>query len=120
MAGPGVPGLAAAELRQLGGALARPQPRSGALERLDGAFLALGLGFEGGPDDWARQRAATAQYLGALEPWATGGHYLLMNDHPTDTRKAFPPEVHTRLAAVRRCVDPAGLFLDPHPHAAGA
>jgi FAD/FMN-containing dehydrogenase len=113
-AGPGMPGLAAAELRQLGGALGRPAPEGGALTMLDGAFLALGLGLEGGPDDWAEQRAAAARYLGALEPWATGRHYLLMNDEPTDTRKAFPPEVHARLSAIRRAVDPAGLFVDPH------
>ena len=48
-------------------------------------------------------------------PWASGSHYLLMNDDPTDTRKAFPPEVHARLSAIRRAVDPAGLFVDPHP-----
>ena len=38
-----------------------------------------------------------------------------MNDQPTDSRKAFPPEVHARLSAIRRRVDPAGLFIDPHP-----
>jgi FAD/FMN-containing dehydrogenase len=119
-AGPGVPGLAVAELRQLGGALARPAPDGGALTHLDGAFLALGLGLEGRPEDWAEQRAATARYLGALEPWASGGHYLPMNDSPTDTRKVFPPEVHARLAAIRRAADPTGLFVDPHPASPGA
>jgi FAD/FMN-containing dehydrogenase len=119
-AGPGLPGLAVAELRQLGGALGRPAPAAGALDHLDGAFLALGLGLEGAPDDWAEQRAATARYLGALEPWASGRHYLPMNDAPTDTRKAFGPEVHARLSAIRRAADPAGLFIDPHPAPAGA
>jgi FAD/FMN-containing dehydrogenase len=113
-AGPGVAGLAVAELRQLGGALGRAEPGSGALASLDGAFLALGLGLEGGPEDWAEQRAAAARYLGALEPWASGGHYLPMNDNRTDTRKAFPPEVHARLSAIRRAADPTGLFVDPH------
>jgi FAD/FMN-containing dehydrogenase len=113
--GAALPGLAVAELRQLGGSLARPAPGAGALARLDGAFLALGLGLEGGPQDWAEQRAAAARYLGALEPWASGGHYLPMNDQPTDTRKAFPPEVHARLSAIRRGVDPRGLFVEPHP-----
>jgi FAD/FMN-containing dehydrogenase len=106
--------LAAAELRQLGGALSRPDPDGGALSSLDGAFLALGLGLEGGPADWPQQRAAAARFLAALEPWATGRHYLPMLDEPVDTRKVFPPGVHARLSAIRRSVDPRGLFVAPH------
>jgi FAD/FMN-containing dehydrogenase len=108
-------GLAVAELRQLGGALSRPDPDGGALSWLDGAFLALGLGFEGGPDDRPRQRAAAARYLSALKPWATGRHYLPMLDDRTDTRKVFPPGVHARLSAIRHRVDPHDLFVAPHP-----
>jgi len=106
--------LAAAELRQLGGTLSRPDPDGGALNALDGAFLALGLGLGGGEDP-AAQRDDAARFLAALEPWATGGHYLPMLDDRTDTRKAFPPGVHARLSAIRRSVDPRGLFLAPHP-----
>jgi FAD/FMN-containing dehydrogenase len=108
--------LAAAELRQLGGALARPAPDGGALSFLDGRFLALGLGLGGGADeDWERQREDAARYLSAVEPWATGRQYLPMLDDRTDTRKVFPPGVHARLSAVRRAADPGNLFLAPHP-----
>ncbi|MGK5174004.1 FAD-binding oxidoreductase [Geodermatophilus sp. CPCC 205761] len=111
--------LAAAELRQLGGALGRPDPAGGALSMLDGRFLALGLGL-GLPDGgdaahWERQRADAGRFLAALEPWTTGGHYLPMLDERVDTRKAFPPGVHARLSAIRRSVDPGGLFLAAHP-----
>ncbi len=117
--GPSAPGpgtrLAAAELRQLGGALARPAPDGGALLALDGRFLALGLGLGGGDDDdWARQREDAARFLSAVEPWATGRQYLPMLDDRTDTRKVFPPGVHARLSAVRRAADPGNLFLAPH------
>jgi hypothetical protein len=104
--------LAIAELRQLGGALARPDPGGGALNSLDGEFLALSVGLSGDP---VTQRLDAARFLTALEPWATGSRYLPMLDDPVDTRKAFPPGVHARLAAVRRSVDPRGLFLAPHP-----
>jgi hypothetical protein len=107
--------LAAAELRQLGGALARPDPLGGALSALDGQFLALGLGLGGGDgDDWERQREDAARFLSAVEPWATGRQYLPMLDARTDTRKVFPPGVHARLSAVRRAVDPDNLFIAPH------
>jgi FAD/FMN-containing dehydrogenase len=109
--------LAMAELRQLGGALARPAPGAGILSSLDGAFLALGVGLGDGTDNMQQQRDDAARFLAAVEPWATGRHYLPMVDGPNDTRKAFPPEVHDRLSAVRRAVDPDGLFLtsDPTP-----
>ncbi|MGY1665578.1 FAD-binding oxidoreductase [Geodermatophilus sp. SYSU D00696] len=113
--------LAAAELRQLGGALGRPASDGGALSLLEGRFLALGLGLGQGPDDgaahWAQQRADAARFLSALEPWATGRHYLPMLDERTDTRKVFPPGVHARLSAVRRAVDPGALFVAAHPAA---
>jgi FAD/FMN-containing dehydrogenase len=106
--------LAVAELRQLGGALARPASGGGALSMLDGQFLALGLGLGGDPDVWPQLRADAARFLDALEPWATGVHYLPMLDDPTDTRKAFPPDVHARLAQTRRTADPTRLFVPPH------
>jgi FAD/FMN-containing dehydrogenase len=108
--------LAAAELRQLGGALARPDPAGGALAALDGQFLVLGLGLGGADDgEWARQREDAGRFLSAVEPWATGRQYLPMLDQRTDTRKVFPPGVHARLSAVRHAVDPGDLFLATHP-----
>ncbi len=107
--------LAAAELRQLGGALARPDPAGGALAALDGQFLALGLGLGGGDDvAWAQQREDAARFLSAVEPWATGRQYLPMLDARTDTRKVFPPGVHARLSAVRQAADPGDLFVAVH------
>ena len=103
--------LAVAELRQLGGALGRPDPAGGALDSLHGSFLALGLGLG---EDARDVRDDAARFLAALDPWATGRQYLPMLDERTDTRKVFPPGVHARLSAIRRRVDPDGLFLAPH------
>ncbi len=107
--------LAVAELRQLGGALARPPTGGGILARLDGAFLALGLGLEEDPARWPRMKDDTALFLDAVEPWATGRTYLPMLDESSDTRKAFPPVEHARLSRIRQAADPHGLFMAPHP-----
>jgi FAD/FMN-containing dehydrogenase len=107
--------LAVAELRHLGGALARPHIGGGILAQLDGAFLALGLGMEEDPARWPRMRADAALFLDAVEPWATGRTYLPMLDESSDTRKAFPPEAHARLSRIRHAVDPHDLFMAPHP-----
>lgn len=107
--------LQVAELRHLGGALSRPDPAGGALDSLEGAFLALGVGLEPDESRWPRQREEAARFLGAVEPWASGRAYLPMLDEPSDTRKAFPPAVHARLSQIRRRVDPGGLFMAAHP-----
>jgi len=106
--------LAVAELRQLGGALGRPDPRGGALDRLEGQFLLLGLGFEPDEERYARLVADAARLLDGLQPWATGGLYLPMLDDEAQARSGFPAETYARLMAVREAVDPHGLFLDLH------
>jgi FAD/FMN-containing dehydrogenase len=109
--------LTVAELRQLGGALSRPDPEGGILPCLDGAFLALGVGMGFELDGWSQHREDAARFLAAVEPWATGHTYLPMLDDSSDTRKAFPADIHARLTAIRRSVDPHGLFMAPHPAA---
>jgi FAD/FMN-containing dehydrogenase len=106
--------LAMAELRHLGGALSRPDPAGGALSWLDGEFLALGVGLDPDPAVQPQVRGDAARFLAALEPWVTGREYLPMLDDRTDLRKVFPPAVQGRLSAIRRSVDPHGLFLAPH------
>jgi hypothetical protein len=114
-AGPGSGNrLTVAELRQLGGALARPDPAGGALASLDGEYLVLGLGLDEDPATWPGMREDAARLLDALAPWATGREYLPMLDDSSDSRKAYPPHVYARMTALRRSVDPSGLFVGQH------
>lgn len=106
--------LAMVELRHLGGALSRPDPAGGALSWLDGQFLALGVGLDADPAVQPQVRADAARFLAALDPWGTGRQYLPMLDDRSDVRTALPPGAPGRLAAIRRAVDPRGLFLAPH------
>jgi FAD/FMN-containing dehydrogenase len=101
------------ELRQLGGALSRPAPRGGALDRMDGSFLALGVGVDSGAG-WEAVRADAHRVLGALDPWATGSAYLLMVDEVTDERAGWPAASWDRLTALRAAADPDRLFVPPH------
>lgn len=100
------------ELRQLGGALSRPG-RSGALERMDGSFLVLGVGTDTGAG-WAAVREDAYRVMSALQPWATESAYLLMADEKVDERRGWPAASWQRLAALRRSADPHGLFVPPH------
>ncbi|GAB3258073.1 FAD-binding oxidoreductase [Nocardioides dilutus] len=104
------------ELRQLGGALARRAPRGGALDRMDGSFLALGVGIDQGAG-WAAVRASANQVIDALQPWTNDSAYLLMVDDEIDEQRGLPASAWQRLVDVRAAADPEGLFLAPHPPA---
>ena len=104
------------ELRQLGGALSRPAPRAGALDRMDGSVLVLCVGLDQGAG-WAAVREDANRVTDALQPWATGSAYLLMADADVDEQRGWPASSWQRLLDIRAAADPHGLFLSPHPAA---
>ena len=101
------------ELRQLGGALSRPAARGGALDRLDGSFLALGVGMDTGAG-WAAVREDAHRVMTSLQPWSSESAYLLMVDDVVDEHRGWPAASWRRLAALRTTADPRGLFVPPH------
>jgi len=80
--------LVGAELRQLGGALSRPAPGSGALSCLDGAFELLARG------------SGAIGLIETMGPWASASR--------------FSPAARARLATVRARLDPHGVFRSDH------
>jgi hypothetical protein len=94
--------------------LGRPDPAGGALACIEGEFLVLGLGLDEDPSTWPGMREDAARLLAAVAPWTNGGEYLPMLDDVSDRRRAYPADVYARLAALRRSVDPGGLFLGQH------
>ena len=100
------------ELRQLGGALARPAPRGGALDHIDGSFLVLGVGLDVGTG-WSAVREDATRVLDSLAALDVPGVV------PLDGRRGRGP---ARLVGrvVRRgssgsvaAADPDGLFVAP-------
>lgn len=111
-AGPGSgSNLLFVELRQLGGALARPAPRGGAMDHLDGSFLVLGVGLDVGTG-WSAVRADAMRILDSLAPWASRASYLSMA-YEAAARRGFAAEAYERLLRIRRSADPNRLFVAP-------
>lgn len=111
-AGPGSgSNLLFVELRQLGGALARPSPRAGAMDHLDGSFLVLGVGLDVGTG-WSAVRDDAMRVLDSLAPWASRASYLSMA-YEAAARRGWSPAAYDRLRRIRRSVDPDGLFVAP-------
>ena len=102
--------LAGVEFRQLGGALARSGLDHGALDHLEGQFLAYGLGLLFAPGAAGRIDEALGRVMSALAPVANGRRYLNFYDRPADTRAGFSSYAYGRLTRLRSAYDPAGLF----------
>jgi FAD/FMN-containing dehydrogenase len=115
MAGPdsGSP-LLLTEIRQLGGALRRPDPDGGALSHLDAEWALFGVGMLMAPE----MRAPVAAHLDAtaeaMEPWAADGGYFNFAERPCDADAILPAEVCARLLEVKRKWDPDDRIVANH------
>ena len=107
--------LLMAELRQLGGALARPHAGGGVLSHLDAEFAmfagALAIDAESG----AAGQAAAGRLREALAPFANGRQYLNFAENPVDVASAYPDRAWRQLSGIRSAVDPDGRFVANHP-----
>ncbi len=107
--------LLSAELRQLGGALARPAEGAGALAMVEGRFVLFGVAIAATPELGAQGHADAAALVDALSPYATGRAYLNFAEAPTEVRRSFPAETWLRLKGVRSATDPSGRIMANHP-----
>jgi FAD/FMN-containing dehydrogenase len=114
-AGPGSgTSLLLAELRQLGGALARPHEGGGALSHLEGRFALFGAAIAPTPEAAAQGRADARRLSAALAPYSNGRSYLNFAESVVDTRSAYDEERWVRLKGIRSAVDEHGTFLANH------
>ena len=107
--------LVSAEIRHLGGALARPQAGQGSLGTLDCQFMTFGVGalaFEGAG---AVHHRTLERIAAALTPYDTGRQYLNFTKASTDPARFYRPDVFHRLRAVKAAYDPDDLFRANHP-----
>jgi FAD binding domain len=106
--------LVAAELRHLGGALARTPPGAGARGSLEGEYLLFGVGVPGAPAPAPELEAHLGRLLGTLQPWATGTRFASFAERQGSLAGCLPEESLARLQAIRRAIDPDGLLVPAH------
>ncbi|MGN0062876.1 MAG: FAD-binding oxidoreductase [Nocardioides sp.] len=106
-------GIFVAELRQLGGALARTAPGAGALDHVPGSHVVFFLAMAPTPEAAAGAEREIASVLEALAPWH-GRRLLNFADSGGDAGRAFDRTAWQRLRELKAEVDAEGLFLGHH------
>jgi hypothetical protein len=115
LTGPGVDTpLAMVELRHLGGAAERPDPRGGVLDHLPGRFL--GMAGNVAPDARAFDDVTTAatRLWNDLEPWRAERDYLNFREVPSPADTFFDDATRRRLTGIRQGYDPHGVVRPNH------
>jgi FAD/FMN-containing dehydrogenase len=107
--------LMVAELRQLGGALARAAVGGGALSHLEGQFIAFAVGVPmGGPEVEKALAAEAESFIAALAPWRNGRQYSNFAEDSTDPASFYDRDVYERLRHIRAAVNPSGRVRANH------
>jgi len=110
--------LVTLELRQLGGALARPPADLSPVGRRDSRYVMYGLGFspnpEATPEVAQRLREHLAYVAEEMRPYETGAtfvNFLVVGDWDLErTRASYSPEDWERLVELKDRYDPHNLF----------
>lgn len=112
--GPGTStSLLFAELRHLGGALARPDT-GGALSHLQAGYALFCVAIAATPDMAAQGLADAREVTTAMRPWSSDAHFLSFSEEQVDTSTGYDPAAWARLREVRAQVDPTGVFVANH------
>ncbi len=106
--------LLGAELRQLGGALAKPHAGGGVASHLNGRFLAFGAAMAMTPEIGAQGLADAHRLMSSLTPYASGSAYLNFAENDINPQVAFSADSWRQLCAIRSTVDPDNVFAANH------
>ena len=112
-AGSGTP-LVMAELRQLGGAVARSGEHHGAVDVMPGEFALFAVGIPMTPEVGAAVHAHLPKLIGAMAKWDAGTAYMNFAEDTVDPATFYSADGYARLRRVKAEVDPTGLFRGNH------
>ena len=107
--------ILAAELRHLGGAVARAKPEHGALAAFDAPYVAFAVGLIPFPEARAPLADAIHGFTAAIEPWVAAHTYLNFAEGRRDPRTLWTETAYHRLKRIKTAVDPHDVIRSNHP-----
>jgi hypothetical protein len=103
--------LRVAQLRVLGGAMARVPADATAFAHRASRIMVNVAAFYAGPDDKPRREQWVSELVAALHQDDSGAYVnFLDNEGPDRVRAAYPGATWGRLVAIKRRYDPGNLF----------
>lgn len=102
--------MAGAQLRVLGGAIARVPSDATAYAHRSSRIMVNLFSFIGTPEQAPAHRAWVRQMAATLEQGDTGAYVNFLGEEPGRVRAAYPAGAWERLVAVKRRYDPGNLF----------
>jgi FAD binding domain/Berberine and berberine like len=114
-AGPGSGSeLILVELRQLGGALQRPNADGGALSSLDADLALFAVGMAGDEAMAAATAEQARKVTEAFAPLDAGNAYLNFTEHESDPARFYDADTFVRLREIKRRYDPTNVVRANH------
>ena len=110
-----VSALLSVELRQLGGAVARRVPGSGAVGHFDAGYALFAVGIAPVPPAKTAVHQAVDAVFSALGQWRAPSGYINFVERETDLRAVYPPASLQRLRELKRWYDPGDMIRSNHP-----
>jgi FAD/FMN-containing dehydrogenase len=103
-----------AEIRHIGGAVARPDAAGGAAH-IDAEYISFAASIAASPELAAKADEDLGALDAALAPFGNARRYLNFTERSTDPGEFYAPGTLARLRAVKAQVDPEGLFRSNQP-----
>jgi hypothetical protein len=107
--------LLSAEVRHLGGAVARAEPHHGAAASFEAPYVWFAMGIAPTPQTKEAVRAAAQGLRAGLEPWAASHTYLNFSETRRDPSMHFTEAAHYRLRRIKSAYDPQNVIVSNHP-----
>ena len=107
--------ILSAEIRHLGGAVARRDSRHGALDAFEAPYLTYAVGIAPTPEAREAVEAAVGRLRDAIQPWEAEHTYLNFAETRRKASSLFSSASYHRLRQIKALVDPTGLIRSNHP-----
>lgn len=113
-AGAGSP-LLSVEVRQLGGAFARPLPGGGARSAIQAPYALYAVGMAPTPQAQGAVGAYLEHLITGMAPWAAAEMCMNFAESPRDPHALWGEHAYRRLRQIKAEVDPDDLIRSNHP-----
>ena len=107
--------ILSAELRHLGGAVARRSSLHGAIDAWEAPYITYALGIAPTPELGAAVHGFVSQLMSALEPWEAEHTYLNFAETRRKPTTLFSSASYHRLRQIKAILDPHDLIRSNHP-----